>query len=257
MPELPDLQVFSRNLNKALKDKTLDKVNVPNHKKLNVSVKELQAALEGQPLTHVKRVGKELHFGFKNGHVLGLHLMLHGQLYLFENSNPHKYTIIELLFEKGTGLALTDFQSAATPTLDPKENDTPDALDFDIAYLEEKLSKTKKPIKTVLLDQHILRGIGNAYADEILWQARISPFSVSNKIPGTKIKTLARSIKEVLEDAEKQIVKTHPDIISGEYRDFMQVHSSKKKQTATGAIIHQKEISSRKTYYTDEQELFE
>jgi formamidopyrimidine-DNA glycosylase len=257
MPELPDLQVFSRNLSKALKGKTLDKVNVPNHKKLNVTVKELQDALQGRPLTHVKRVGKELHFEFKNGHILGLHLMLHGQLYLFDGDNPHKYTIVELLFDEGKGLALTDFQGAATPTLDPKANDTPDALNFDTGYLQKKLAGTRKPVKTLLLDQHVLRGIGNAYADEILWHARISPFSASNKIPGDKAEVLAKSIKKVLEDSEKEILKGHPDIISGEFRDFMEVHNHKKKQTSTGAAIHQKEISARKTYYTDEQELFE
>lgn len=256
MPELPDLQVFSRNLTKALKGKTLAKVNVPNQKKLNVPVTELQQAIEGQILTEVKRVGKELHLVFKNGHLLGLHLILHGQLSLFNKHNEQKYTIIELLFNDDTGLALSDFQAAATPTLDPQDPGVPDALDFDLEYLKKELAATRSAIKTVLLDQHVLRGIGNAYADEILWDAKLSPFSASNKIPDAQIKVLAKSIKHVLEDAEKQIIKTHPDIISGEVRDFMQVHSAKKKQTSSGETIHQKPVGSRKTYYTDEQQLF-
>ncbi|HXL58066.1 MAG TPA: hypothetical protein VN958_17510 [Chitinophagaceae bacterium] len=60
----------------------------------------------------------------------------------------------------------------------------------------------------------------------------------------------------MLQDAEKQILKTHPDIISGEVRDFMNIHNPKKKQSPAGADIHYKTVSSRKTYYTDEQELF-
>jgi len=200
-------------------------------------------------------VGKELHFGFKNGHVLALHLMLHGQLYFFDKTNDHKFTIIELLFEGGAGLALTDFQKAATPTLDPKENSVKDALDVDVNYLKEKLG-TRTAVKTVLMDQHMIRGIGNAYADEILYDAGISAFSLSNKIPADKIKQLAKSIKDVLEHAEKEIVKSHPDIISGEFRDFLKVHQPKKKTTETGKTIHQKPVGSRKTYYTDEQELF-
>ena len=60
-----------------------------------------------------------------------------------------------------------------------------------------------------------------------------------------------------MEDAEKQIIKRSPDIISGEVRDFLKVHLPKQKQTATGAAIHQKELGGRGTYYTDEQELFE
>jgi formamidopyrimidine-DNA glycosylase len=257
MPELPDLQVFARNLNKLFKGKTLDKIEAPNHKKLNVSVTELKAALEGKELADVKRVGKELHFEFDNKHVLGLHLMLHGQFHTFDGENGNKYTIVELLFNGGEGLALSDYQGAATPTLDPEERDTPDALGVDTAYLKEKLSKKRSPIKTVLMDQKVLRGIGNAYADEILWHARISPFSPSNKLPEAAVKKLLSSIKEVLEDAEKQIIKHSPDIISGEVRDFLKVHLPKQKQTATGAAIHQKELGGRSTYYTDEQELFE
>jgi formamidopyrimidine-DNA glycosylase len=106
------------------------------------------------------------------------------------------------------------------------------------------------------MDQKVLRGIGNAYADEILYDAKLSPFSVSNKIPATNVKQLAKSIKKVLEEAEKQILKNTPDIISGEFRDFMLVHQPRKKQTPAGEMIHQKPLGSRKTYYTEEQELF-
>jgi formamidopyrimidine-DNA glycosylase len=252
MPELPDLQVFSRNLTKTLKGKRIKKV-VCHSKKLNVPVKELQDALEGAELTKVERVGKELHLLFDNKHVLGLHLMLHGQLKLAQEEEP-KSLVIALKFDDGSVLSMTDFQAAATPTLNPKANNTPDALAVTADHLREKLAKTRTPVKTVLMDQKVVRGIGNAYADEILWDARLSPFSASNKIPAEKVKELVRSIKKVLEYAEKQILKEHPDIITGEYRDFMEVHNSRKKKTSTGAEILQKPIASRKTYYTMEQE---
>ncbi|MES2112955.1 MAG: DNA-formamidopyrimidine glycosylase family protein [Bacteroidota bacterium] len=256
MPELPDLQVFSHNLTKLFKDKKLENIDIKVAQKLNVSEPKLKEALEGGKLSKVVRVGKELQFEFDNGHVLATHLMLHGQLHTFEKDNSHKFTIAEMVFEGDKGLALTDFQKAATPTLNPERLDTPDALDFDEKYLEEKLSKTKTPVKTVLMDQKVLRGIGNAYADEILYDAKLSPFSTSNKIPADKVRQLAKSIKKILEDAEKQILKDNPDIISGEFRDFMQVHQPKKKQTPAGETIHQKPVGSRKTYYTDSQELF-
>ncbi|MEP6595131.1 MAG: DNA-formamidopyrimidine glycosylase family protein [Ginsengibacter sp.] len=72
MPELPDLQVFSRNLNKMLAGKTLQKVSVPVDKKLNVSTEELRSSIEKQKLDEVYREGKELHFKFSNGNVLAL-----------------------------------------------------------------------------------------------------------------------------------------------------------------------------------------
>lgn len=258
MPELPDLQVFSHNLNKVLVGKTLKNVSVPVDKKLNVSTAELKTALEKQKLIEVYREGKELHFKFNNSNVLALHLMLRGQLYIYKESNEHKYSIIELLFSDSTGLALSDYQQAATPTLNPKEREAPDALskDVDFKFLKQRLQLTKTIIKSLLLDQHVIRGIGNAYADEILWDARISPFSISNKISDAAIKKLAKSIKTVLDDAEKQIRKTHPEIISGEVRDFLKIHNSKKIKSPTGGEIQFKTVSSRKTYYTNEQELF-
>jgi formamidopyrimidine-DNA glycosylase len=258
MPELPDLQVFSRNLNKMLAGKTLKKVNIPVATKLNVSVKELKNSLEKQKLEKVYREGKELHFKFSNENVLGLHLMLRGQLYIFKKTNEHKFTIIELLFDDDTGLALGDYQKAATPTLNPVGRAAPDALskavDFDL--LKKLLQSKRINIKTFLLDQHFIRGIGNAYADEILWDAGISPFSVCNKIPDTAIKKLNSSIKSVLHDAEKQILKKHPEIISGEVRDFLKIHNSRKTKSPTGGAIEHEMINSRKTYYTKEQELF-
>ncbi|MDP9047097.1 MAG: Fpg/Nei family DNA glycosylase, partial [Bacteroidota bacterium] len=183
-------------------------------------------------------------------------LMLHGQFHLFEGHNPHKFTIVEMLFENGQGLTLTDFQKAATPTLDPISSDVPDAPQASLDYLKKKLSATRTPIKTVLMDQKVLRGIGNAYADEILYDANISPFSASNKIPEAVVKRLLKSIASVLEYAEKKILEHNPDMISGEYRDFLQVHLPKKKETPKGETIHQKPVGSRKTYYTDTQELF-
>jgi formamidopyrimidine-DNA glycosylase len=258
MPELPDLQAFSHNLTKKLKGKKLKAVTVEVNKKLNVPESELKDALEGHELEKIIRAGKELHVHFGGGHVLGLHLMLHGGLALYnEDDKEPQYCIITLKFDDGTNLSLTDFQKAATPTLDPKESNVPDALDVTAKYLTEKLAKTKTPVKTVLMDQKVVRGIGNAYTDEILWHARISPFSASNKIPADKVEELVKTIKSVLEDAEKEILKVNPDIISGEVRDFMIVHQPRKKTTPDGKTIHQKELSSRKTYYTDEQELFE
>jgi formamidopyrimidine-DNA glycosylase len=258
MPELPDLQVFSRNLTRALSGKRVKNVSVPNSKKLNVSLKELKSSLEGQLLTKVVREGKELHFEFKNGSVLGLHLMLRGQLYLFEKKNDHKYTIAEIVFDDDTGLAMADFQGQATPTLNPSVRDTLDALSEDVnfTFLKKKLEKSKAAVKNLLLDQHVIRGIGNAYADEILWDAGISPFSISNKIPDEQIRALAKSIKNVLKNAEKSIVKTHPDIISGEIRDFLVIHNAKRTHSPTGDKIEIKKAGARKTYYTKEQVLF-
>jgi len=258
MPELPDLQVFARNLNKLFAGKKLEKFRIVWRKRIKTTQPAFSKALEKQKLQNVERIGKELHFNFNNGSVLGIHMMLHGGLHLFEKKNDAKYTIVEMVFEKGKGLALTDFQGMAIAYLNPKEKDAPDALSKKITFrwMKQSLQNEKKNIKTVLMDQDIIRGIGNAYADEILWEAGISPFSIASKIPDQNVKELVKAIRSVLKNAEKQIQKKDPDIISGEIREFLKIHNSKKKQSPTGGKILQKPIASRKTYYTNEQKVF-
>lgn len=81
MPELPDLNVFAWNRNKTLAGK---KIKVENKRKLRTPLSKLKKALEGNRLKEVVRQGKELQFVFSNGNVLGMHLKLHGNLYLNE-----------------------------------------------------------------------------------------------------------------------------------------------------------------------------
>lgn len=259
MPELPDLQVFSKNLTKMLSGKTVSKVSIPVAKKLNVTGSALQKALKGKKVSKVERVGKELHMVFTDGNVLGLHLMLRGQLFVDEERTEHKATIIEILFDGGLHFTMTDFQRQAVPTLNPEEKDVEDALakKINAAFLKKAFAEETTAVKTWMMDQHKIRGIGNAYADEILWAAKISPFSICNKIPATKITVLARSIKKVLADAEKQIGKATPDAISGDLRDFLAVHNKKKTESPTGGKILKKSLGGRSTYFTEEQELFQ
>jgi formamidopyrimidine-DNA glycosylase len=258
MPELPDLQVFSANLHKMLKGKKVKKVNITVAKKLKSPAATIKKSLEGAKLKKVYREGKELRFAFNNDARLGMHLMLHGSLNLFDKKNGEKHAIFELVFDDDSGLALSDWQKQASVSLNPEEARVPDALskEMNLKFLKQALDK-KRNVKTVLMDQHVIRGIGNAYADEILWDAGISPFSAANKIPAEKIKALAKSIKKVLKDAEKKIKKAHPDLVSGEVRDFLLIHNSKKEKSPTGVPIESATINNRKTYYTKEQELYQ
>lgn len=257
MPELPDLQAFSTNLNNKIADKVVSRL-VVSTKKINITEAEINKKLDGQKLKRVFREGKELHLEFEKGDVLGLHLMLHGELFYVPENEIVKYSIVELVFSDGWKLVLSDFQKQATPTLNPEVDDTPDALSpkINFAFLKGLLGGKKGIIKNILLDQHQIRGIGNAYADEILWASKISPFSVSNKIPDSAIKQLLKSMKQVLLDAEKQILKEKPEIISGEVRDFLKIHKSKQKESPTGENILVKKTGGRKTYYTEEQILY-
>ena len=259
MPELPDLEVFSRNLNKQLSGKQVKAIEILNPKKLNVSVKEFRKALEKDKISKIYREGKELYIVFDKGNVVSLHLMLNGELHLYEDQEAPKSTLLVFTFDDDRNLALSDFRGLARFTLNPVADDTPDALSkaVDQHFFQQVFSGKKAAVKNILLDQHIVRGIGNAYADEILWEARISPFSSAELIPEKKLKDLSEAVQEVLSAAIKKISADHPDLISGEIRDFLKIHHPKKTHSPTGETIQIKKAGARKTYYTDEQQLYQ
>lgn len=259
MPELPDLEVFASNLDKTLTRRKIKKVTVMNNRNINVPVKTLQSAVEGATVRVVRREGKEIAIELANGHVIQLHMMLKGKLVLFETKNDAKSTLVELTFDKGPGLALTDQLKRAKLALDPPASSVPDALskEFTSAYLVARLGKYRGNVKALLLDQKIVRGIGNAYADEILYQAGISPFSSASKIPADKVKLLSTSITKVLKAAVKKIRKINPDIVGGEERSFLVVHTRERDKTPAGEAILKDEGKGRKTYYTASQKLYE
>jgi formamidopyrimidine-DNA glycosylase len=260
MPELPDLQVFRKNLEKKFVGKKLIKIAVTGSK---MKVKLPEAAikrLEGKKLKSINREGKELFFLFEGDQTLAFHLMLNGEFHLFNESNNYKNKILDLLFEDKTGLTLTDWQQYANVKLNPEIPKVPDAFskEFNETYLENGFKKYKsKRIKDLLIDQKFVRGIGNAYVDEILWDVKVHPVSKAGKIPDEKIKELYNSINKILVEAEEEITKRDPEIIRGEIRDFLKVHNSKFTHSPTGGIIQKENIGSRITYYTDEQILYE
>ncbi|MGG7664106.1 Fpg/Nei family DNA glycosylase [Dyadobacter sp. BHUBP1] len=258
MPELPDLQVFARNLSKTLKGSKLEKATLLQTSKMKVSEKELNELLSGKKLHGVTRVGKQLCFDFGKDAQLFMHLMLHGKLLLQDHKDDPPKQVIAGLWLGGKVLYLTDFQKAAHLLLNPKPSKAVDALSDELtaSWLTAKLEKSRAKIKSLLMDQKVIAGIGNAYADEILWEARINPESIAGQIPAAAVKALSVTIGKVLADAEKAIMKAQPDIISGEIRDFLQIHNPKKETSPTGAKIITTTVGGRKTYYTNEQKLY-
>jgi formamidopyrimidine-DNA glycosylase len=257
MPEIPDLNIFCTNLAERLVGNTLNKIRILVPRRLKKPESDFKEALEEQKLMAINRVGKQMYFEFANNHVLSLQLMLYGSMHWYEGKNENKFTIAELLFSDGTGLAITDWQKAVILSLDPEVSKVPDALHLPDGYLDQALKGKTKPIKTVLQEGKVVQGIGNAYVDEILYAANLSPFSIATKIPELKVKILTNAIKDVLTEAETHIRKNFPDTIMEKERDFLKVHLPKHKLTPKGEPILVAEIASRKTYYTEGQELFE
>lgn len=255
MPELPDIQVFANNLKSLFKGKKLIKVKVVNGKKLQDKPKQLSQALEGKVLEDIFRSGKEMRIQFTGSVTIGLHLMLTGDLFLFEKKNEKKSTIVEFHFSDGSGIALTDRMRNANIRLNPEDKKGIDALSINYKLLKNILNR-KANIKNVLLDQDSIRGLGNGYSDEILWQTKISPFSIANAIPDYKVRELAATIKKVLKTAVTKITKAYPGLTHGEVKDFHKIHTKKYTKSPTGAEIKTAARGMLKTYYTDEQVVY-
>ena len=257
MPELPDVEVFTRNLHKLFAGKKLVGIKIINGRKLKDKPTTLGKALNGKTLEKVYRSGKEMRFQFSNGQLLGLHLMLTGDVILFDKKNTHHSTIAEFYFDDGSGFALTDRMRNAHIKLDPVDKAGVDALspELNFKYLKAAF-KRNTGIKKLLIDQDVIRGIGNSYSDEILWQARISPYSVAAAIPDEKIKALVPIIKKTLKTETERIYKKYKDKVNVEVKEFLQIHTKDKEKSPTGAKIIIDQKGMMKTYYTREQVLY-
>ena len=265
MPELPDLEVFKENIYKRLSSKKLVDVNVYNFQKVTTPQGVFNEELKDRELISINRFGKELLFDFGEGKIVAAHLMLSGTISILNkvNGEPNaadsiKFKIFSMNFENEK-VVFSDVGSLCTIKYKPALGDTPDAFgeDFTLEYfLDIARKKARTNIKTFLIDQKVVKGIGNAYVDEILWQARISPHSKVGKIPEEVLVELYHTIGKVFEEAIISIREIAPDIISGEERSFLQVHTKKRIQTETGYPIIVERLSSKITYYTEEQVLY-
>jgi formamidopyrimidine-DNA glycosylase len=277
MPELPDLHVFARNLNARLAGRTVRTVRLWRARRRNFTNKAVADALEGRTLLAVRREGKEALFTFDNGRRLSTHLMLSGRFDLVPDPAPIEFARLGIQFSavaadagfarQGNGfdsaaaewLVVSDPDGWATFRLDPKPSAAPDALapEFTPGYLRATLcANPGLAVKSFLCDQRLVRGIGNAYADEILWAARIAPQSLCDRLPDVQALELHGAIRAVLTDAIAQIERLAPGAINGELRDFLMIHHADRTHSPTGRPIRCETVGPRKTYFSDEQVAF-
>lgn len=259
MPELPDLTIYARNLSNGIVGKKIVRADYHSKKAINVSPEELSKALVSTEITKVARVGKEICFDLSNGNFFCIHLMLNGGFVFATRDQVDKldFRVFSICFSDGTAMVVTDPKAWAKVALNEKPDAAPDALGITADQLKAIFQKKPKmQAKAFLLDQKLIGGIGNAYADEILWHARISPKSLVGKLPPEAVSSLAQSITAVLNEAIDYLRKHHSIMLSGEFREFLKVHNPSLKESPTGSKIIKEQILSKKTYYTEEQKLY-
>jgi len=259
MPELPDLTVFAESLEQVVLNRKIWDAEYHRTSRLNVDPAVLRDALRNQQVTDVHRVGKGLQFTLESGDTVFVHLMLSGGFKLCRQHEKVAFPILTITFDDGAELVLFDPKGLAMVALNAKtERTAVDALEITASQLKQILQKKPKlTVKECLIDQKLIAGIGNAYSDEILWHAKIAPRSVAGKLPDEAIDSLAAAIPRVLKEATEYLRQTGPGMMAGEIRDHLAVHQPKARRSPTGAAIMTEMVASKKTYYTDEQILYQ
>jgi formamidopyrimidine-DNA glycosylase len=224
MPELPEVEAWVRELDPQVARSPVADAR-PGHVATLKTFDPAPSALEGRSFAGARRRGKNLLFPTTDGElVLRVHLMSAGRLrYVPPGKKGPAKPMFQVRFADGGELVLTEGgkkKRAGVWLLTPAGLDAelahlgPDALEVDAAGLREILRRERRQLHPLLRDQRALAGIGRAHANEILWEARLSPFRLSTDLGDGEVETLAGAIHGDLERAlELRIAgKGDPDV---------------------------------------------
>ena len=212
MPELPEVETTIRGLNILINKKVIKIIT--NTKKLRYSIpSNISDKFKDQKIISTERIAKYILINFLNNLTLIIHLGMSGRLKVTKSSyteNKHDHVII--LFSNNYKLIFNDprkfgfIDIAATFELNQKKYISSlgvDALSIKLNtnYMYTKIKNSVVPIKQILLNQYIVSGIGNIYACEILYDAKISPLTTGKNLNIDQIRLIVKSIKKILKKA--------------------------------------------------------
>src|SRR6266436_6399732 len=210
MPELPDVERFKRYLDATSLYQRIADVEMRSAYVLKgISGKELARRLKGRRFESTRRHGKHLFARTDGGTWLRLHFGMTGSLRYFkgeEKAPPH--TRVLFVFAKDYRLAFDDQRKFGQVGLLEDVDEFlrkralgPDALDIDVAEFKAKLARHRGAVKSILMNQRLIAGIGNIYADEILFHARIHPATQIARLGEKTVCKLFRATRYILKKA--------------------------------------------------------
>jgi formamidopyrimidine-DNA glycosylase len=262
MPELPEVETIKNELAPWVVGQSFAKVAILDAKLVcGCPAEKVRRELVGQKVESLKRRGKYLIFHLSNGGSLIMHLRMTGSLLLnpreveryaravFHLSNGHCFVFND---RRRLGkIWLVDDAETVVCKLGPEPLDK----GFTSGVLRQRLSRHHIPIKAALLDQHIVAGIGNMYADEALFASRIHPLRKADELSPREVRTLHNSIRRILRAAignKGASVDTYvrPEGEPGTaHSDFKVAHRGGEPCPVCGSTIERCVVQSRGTYF--------
>ncbi len=237
MPELPDLEAIKDFLNQKVAGLTIESTSVINVIPIRrPGASEFAATLTGNVLTDAQRRGKFLLLKMKSGHTLAINAMLTGRLqYAAQGAKQKAKTCFVLRLEDGNELRYFDSKLMGKVYLVPEGglNDIPgfeimgpDVTDEAISLdeFQSRLRRHTGQIKNILVNARFMAGIGNAYADEVLFHAGIYPYRRRSALNQQEIERLHVAISEVLKKGREEVSARMGEAIHVRIRDFLKVH---------------------------------
>lgn len=209
MPELPEVESFRRYFERTSLHQKIKEVRLYSPEMIRgISPKKLREELKGHEFVSAGRHGKYLFAQLDSGKDLVLHFGMTGHLkYFSDPKHSPSYVRMLIQFTNGYSLAFDCLRKLGRISFANDRSEFiadkklgPDVLadDFDFTTFEQIVSNKKGTLKSILMNQHTLAGIGNLYADEILFQSRINPSQRINELSKAKKKRLFDAIKPVL-----------------------------------------------------------
>ena len=268
MPELPEVETVRRQLEPVLVGRRFERVRIYDPRLVRpYEPAEVAAELEAERVAAVQRRGKYLIVEFEGGRVLLIHLRMTGSLLRAPDGSlpddPHRRAVVRL--DDGSVVAYRDVRRFGTwlllepgeaePYLAARVGEEPlDAL-FTAARLGERLAGRRTTLKAALLDQRTLAGIGNIYADEALWRARLNPLRVASGLDRNELRRLHRGIRAALKYGlvrQGSTLRDYrlPDGSGGSMQDEFRVYGRRDEPCdRCGTPITRAQVAGRTTWF--------
>lgn len=266
MPELPEVETVRRTVSEKICNRKIISAEVNNDDVLDgISKDDFIDLLMDNSVTGMERRGKYLIFCLASGERIILHLRMTGQLICFDREfSKDKHCHVVVRFENG-GFYYRDVRRFGRFCLIGSGGKTEKGMDqlgyepldrrFTVNYVKEGVIGRRCPVKARILDQHFIAGIGNIYADEILFSARIHPERRCDELTNCQIKRLKKASETVLAEAIEHRGTTFSDFRdgygeSGGHQDYLSVfHREGEPCLVCGTVIEKIKCGGRSTSY--------